>query len=68
MMGFSCDKMAKNLPVSGGNTGLIPESGRSSGEENDNPLQYPCLVNPMDRGAWRATVYGIAKSWTQLSD
>ena len=53
MMGFPCDKMANNLPASAGDTGLIPESGRSSGEENDNPLQYPCLVNPMDRGAWQ---------------
>ena len=39
-----------------------------SGEENGNPLQYSCLENPMDRGAWRATVHGVAKSWTQLSD
>ena len=41
---------------------------RSPGEENDNPLQYSCLENPMDRGAWWATVHGVAKSQTQLSD
>ena len=48
----------------GSNTG----SGRSPGEENGNPLQYSCLENPMDREAWWATVHGVAKSWTQLSD
>ena len=42
--------------------GSIPELGRSPGEGNDNPLQYPCLENPMDRGAWRATVHGVAES------
>ena len=49
-------------------TGSIPGSGRSPGEGHGNPLQYPCLENPMDRGAWWATVYGFTKSWTQLSD
>ena len=49
-----------------GDTGLIPESRRSSGERNGNPLQYSCLENLMDRGAWPATVQGVAKSWTQL--
>ena len=44
--------------------GLIPESGRSPGEGHGNPLQYSCLENPMDRGAWQATVHGVAKSWT----
>ena len=44
---------------------LIPGSGRSPGEHG-NPLQYSCLENPMDRGAWRATVRGITKSWTGL--
>ena len=47
--------------------GLIPGSGRSPGEGNDNPLQDSCLENPMDRGAWRATVHRVAKSQTQLS-
>ena len=42
--------------------------GRSPGEGNGHPLQYSCLVNPMDRGAWQATVHRIAKSWTRLSD
>ena len=44
--------------------GLIPGSGRSSGEGNGNPLQYSCLENPMDGGAWQATVRGVAKSQT----
>ena len=46
----------------------VPESGRSPGEGNGNPLQYSCLENPMDGGAWWATVHGVAKSRTQLSD
>ena len=45
---------------------LIPESGISPGGENGNPLQYSCMENPMDRGAWWATVHGVAKSQTQL--
>ena len=44
--------------------GSIPGSGRSPGEGNGNPLQYSCLENSMDRAAWRATVYGVPKSWT----
>ena len=48
--------------------GLIPGSGRSTGEGNGNPLQYSCLENPMDRGAWWVTVHGGARSWTSLSD
>ena len=48
--------------------GLIPGSGRSRGEGNGNPLQHSCLENPMDRGAWQATIHEVAKSWTQLSD
>ena len=47
---------------------FIPESGRSPGEENGNPLQYSCLENPMDRGAWEAAVHGVAKSRTWLSN
>ena len=43
-------------------------SGRSPGEGNGNLLQYSCLENPMDRGAWRATVHGVTKSWTRLTD
>ena len=62
--------MVKKMPTNAGGTAnldLIPGSGRSPGEENDNPLQYSCLDNPMDRGAWRAAVHGVAKSWTRLS-
>ena len=51
-----------------GDPGLIPWSGRSLGEGNGYPLQYSCLRSPMDRGAWWATVRGVAKSWAQLSD
>ena len=59
--------MVKNLPASSGDTGLIPGLGRSPGEGNGNPLQYSCLGNPMDRGAWWAIVYRVAKSWRWLS-
>ena len=51
-----------------GDAGSVPGLGRSSGEGNGNPLQYSCLENPMDRGAWQATVYRVAKSPTRLSD
>ena len=47
-----------------GNQGSIPGLGRSPGGGNDNPLQYSCLENPMDRGAWQATVCWVVKSWT----
>ena len=60
--------MVKNPPAIAGNADLIPESGRSLGDENGNPLQYSCLENSIDRGAWRATVYEVAKSQTQLSN
>ena len=56
--------MVKNMPANAGDLGLIPGLGRSLGEGNGNPLQYSCLENPMDRGAWQATVYGVAKNWT----
>ena len=49
-----------------GDGGLIPGSGRSSGGGHDNSLQYSCLENLMDRGAWRATVHRVTQSWTQL--
>ena len=51
-----------------GDLGLIAGSGRSPGEGDGNPLQYSCLKNPMDGGAWWATVYGVAKSQTRLRD
>ena len=60
-------QMVKNLPANSGDASLIPGSGRSSGEGNGTPLQYSCLENPMDRGAWWAIVHGVAKSWTKLS-
>ena len=51
-----------------GDQGSIPGSGRSAGEENGNPFQYSCLENPIDKGAWQATVHGVAKSGARLSD
>ena len=54
--------MAKNLPADAGDAGSIPGSGRSPGEGNGNPLQYSCLGNPIDRGAWWATVHEVAES------
>ena len=59
--------VVKNLPAKAGglrDADSIPRSRRSSGVENGNALQYSCLENPMDRGAWRAIVHRIAKSWT----
>ena len=61
--------VVKNLTANAGDSrdaAFIPRLGRSPGEEHGNPLQYFCLENPMDRGAWRATVRGVTKSWTQL--
>ena len=60
-------QMVKNLPANAGDAGSIPGSGRSPGEGDGYPLQYSCLENPMDRGAWRATVHEVAKSQTGLS-
>ena len=62
ILGFPGGSLLKNLPASAGDTGLIPGSGGSPGGENANPLQYSCLENPMDRGAWQAIVHGIAES------
>ena len=59
----------KNLPAKTGDIrdmGSIPGWGRSPGEEHGNPLQYSCLENPMDRGAWQSTVHGVVQSWTRL--
>ena len=58
--------MVENPPANAGDlrdAGSIPGSGRSPGEGHGNPLQYSCLENPMDRGAWWATAHGVAKSW-----
>ena len=65
---FPDGSMVKNPPVNAGDAVSIPGLGISAGKENGNPLQYPCLGNPMNRGAWRATVHGVTKSWTQLSN
>ena len=62
--------MVRNLPAKAGDirdVGSVLGSGRSPGEGNNNPLQDSCLENPMDRGAWLATVHGAAKSRTQLT-
>ena len=64
---FLVAQLLKNLPAiqetacSSGDEVILPGSGRSSGEGNSNPFQYSCLGNPMDRGAWRAIVYGVAR-------
>ena len=60
-MGFPGGSAVKNSPANEGDAGLIPGLGRSPGKESDNPLQYSCLGNPMDRGAWQATVHGVTK-------
>ena len=60
--------ISKESACSAGDPGSIPGSGRSPGEGNGNPLQYSCLGNPMDRGAWWATVHGVAKSQIWLSN
>ena len=62
------DSDGKECTCNAGNAGLSPGSGRSLGEGNGNPLQYSCLENPMDRGALWATVQGVAKSRTGVSD
>ena len=63
--------VVKNLHVHAGDVrdaGSVPRSGRSSGGGHGNPLQYSCLEDPMDRGAWQASVHKAAESQTQLSD
>ena len=69
-MGFPGSRVIKNSLANAGDTkdtGSIPGSGRSPGERNGNPLQYSCLENPMDRGAWRAADHGVAKNCTPLN-
>ena len=61
--------MVKNPPTNAGgrrDVSSIPGLGRSPGREHDNPFQYSCLENPMDRGDWQATLYRVTKSWTRL--
>ena len=67
-LGFPGGSDGKASACHGGDPGSIPGSGRSPGEGNGNPLQYSCLKNPMDRGAWWATVHVVTKSRTRLSD
>ena len=68
LCGFPSDSDSRETACSAGDAGLIPGLRRSLGEGNGNPLQYSCLENPMDSGAWRWIVQGVAKSWTLLSD
>ena len=67
-MGFPCSSVGKESTCSTGDWGSIPGLGRSPGEGNGNPLQYLCLENLMDTGAWWAAVHRVAKSWPQLSN
>ena len=67
-MGFPGGSEVKTSACNVGGQGSIPGLGRSPGEGNSNPLQYSCLENPMDRGAWWAILHGVAKSWTRLSN
>ena len=66
--GFPDGSVVKNLPANAGDPGSIPGAGRSPGEGNGSSLQYSCLENPMDRGAWKVIVHAVTKSQTQLSD
>ena len=66
-MGFPGGSGGKESACSAGDPGLVPGLGRSPGEGNGHPLQCSCLGNPTDRGAFRATVHGVAKSRTQIS-
>ena len=71
ILGFPGSIVVKNLPANAGDardSGLIPGLGKSPRGGNGNPLQYSCLENSLDRGAWQAAAHGVAKSRTQLSD
>ena len=64
-LGFPCSSVGKESACRAGDLGSIPGWGRSPGEGNGNPLQYSCLENPMDRGAWQAAVNGVTRvGWT----
>ena len=65
--GFPGRSVGKESACDVGDVGSIPGSGRSPGKGNGNPFQYSCLENPMNRGAWLATVHGVTKSQTRLS-
>ena len=66
--GFPGGSDGKESACNAGDVGSVPGLGRSPGEGDGNPLQYSCLENSMDTGAWQATVHGVAKSRTRLSD
>ena len=66
--GYPSDSAVRNPPANAGDVGSTPGSRRSPRGGYGNPLQYSCLENPMDSGDWRATVHGVTKSQTQLSD
>ena len=65
---FPSGSAGKESTCNAGDPGSIPESGRFPGEGNGYPLQYSCLENPMDRGAWQATVHGATESWTRNTE
>ena len=67
-LGFPGGSNGKRSAYNAGDLGLISGLGRSPGKGNSYPLQYSCLENSMDRGAWQAIVHGVARSWTQRSD
>ena len=67
LLGFCGCSVGKESAYSAGDLGSTPGSGRSPGEGNGNPLQYSCLENPMDRGAWRATVHGVTRNRHDLA-
>ena len=70
-LGFPCSSVSKESACNArgiGDMGSVPGSGRSPGGGNGNPLQYSCLENPVDRGAWWATVHRVTKSQTRLSE
>ena len=67
-MRLPCSSNGKESACKAGDQGSIPGLGSSSGEGNGNPLQDSCLENSLYREAWWATVHGVAKSWTRLSD
>ena len=68
LQGFPSGLVVKNLPANEGGKCSVPGLGRFPGEGNHNPLQYSCLENPTDRGSWQATVHGVAKSGTSLTN
>ena len=67
-MGFPGDSYRKESACNAGDPSLTRGLGRSPGERNGYPFQYSCQENSVDRGAWSATVHGVVKSWTRLSD